>query len=872
MLRHSTTLWSNGNSALVPALGALPAIVRCSSASSGGKGCQRGVFSKVRREFGGSFRMSSSMQAARAGEQSVVVENLYNKLISIVSNGELMARLCGCAILEQAFQKSEGPLLKVLQGQSHPLGVSEAETGTNFAIFSQNATAVTLCLSLPESGTNSTLEEGMVELSLDSQINKTGDIWHICVEGLPRSNVLYGYRVDGPRDWREGHRFDYKNVLLDPYAKLVEGRRVFGDASNKMSKCFGTYDFDGLPFEWGENYELPNIHEKDLVLYEMNVRAFTADDSSGLDPHIRGSYLGMIEKIPHLLELGVNAVELLPVFEFDEMELQRRPNAREHLCWKFHVVDVEALYLGFLLVTFEQWAKRVLSILLVKGLHVLPEKLTSAALSVMVCKINTWGYSTINFFAPMSRYASNGGGPINASQEFKQMVKAFHDAGIEIILDVVYNHTNEADDEHPYTTSFRGIDNKVYYMMDFQQNAQLLNFSGCGNTLNCNHPVVMELILDSLRHWVTEYHVDGFRFDLASVLCRGTDGSPLSAPPLIRVFVTTICPDRSTERPLCEKPKYRAIAKDSVLSRCKIIAEPWDCGGLYLVGKFPNWDRWAEWNGIYRDDIRKFIKGDPGMKGSFATRISGSADLYRVNKRKPYHGINFVIAHDGFTLYDLVSYNYKHNDANGEGGNDGSNDNFSWNCGFEGETEDPNIQALRARQMKNFQVALMISQGTPMMLMGDEYGHTRSGNNNSYGHDNALNNFQWGRLKDKKGNHFRFFSEMIKFRRSRHIFARENFIDKNEVTWHEDNWENYESKFLAFTLHEDNGGHIYVAFNAHDYFVEACIPSPPQGRQWFRVVDTNLESPNDIIPEGAPGIKETYNLAPYSCIVLEAKP
>ncbi|XP_047954383.1 isoamylase 3, chloroplastic isoform X1 [Salvia hispanica] len=768
MLRHSTTLWSNGNSALVPALGALPAIVRCSSASTEGKGSQRGVFSKVRREFGGSRHMSSSVQAARAGEQSVVVE-------------------------EQAFQKSEGPSLKVLPGQSHPLGVSEAETGINFAIFSQNATAVTLCLSLQESGTNSTLEDGMIELSLDSQINKTGDIWHICVEGLPRSNVLYGYRVDGHRDWREGHRFDNKNVLLDPYAKLVEGRRVFGDASNKMSKFFGTYDFDGLPFDWGENYELPNIHEKDLVLYEMNVRAFTADDSSGLDPHIRGSYLGMIEKIPHLLELGVNAVELLPVFEFDEMELQRRPNAREHL-------------------------------------------------------INTWGYSTINFFAPMSRYASNGGGPINASQEFKQMVKAFHDAGIEIILDVVYNHTNEADDEHPYTTSFRGIDNKVYYMMNFQQNAQLLNFSGCGNTLNCNHPVVMELILDSLRHWVTEYHVDGFRFDLASVLCRGTDGSPLSAPPLIR-----------------------AIAKDSVLSRCKIIAEPWDCGGLYLVGKFPNWDRWAEWNGIYRDDIRKFIKGDPGMKGSFATRISGSADLYRVNKRRPYHGINFVIAHDGFTLYDLVSYNYKHNDANGEGGNDGSNDNFSWNCGFEGETEDPNIQALRARQMKNFQVALMISQGTPMMLMGDEYGHTRSGNNNSYGHDNALNNFQWGRLKDKKGNHFRFFSEMIKFRRSRHIFARENFIDKNEVTWHEDNWENYESKFLAFTLHEDNGGHIYVAFNAHDYFVEAFIPPPPQGRQWFRVVDTNLESPNDIVPEGAPGIKETYNLAPYSCIILEAK-
>ncbi|KAL0281950.1 UNVERIFIED_CONTAM: Isoamylase 3, chloroplastic [Sesamum angustifolium] len=294
-------------------------------------------------------------------------------------------------------------------------------------------------------------------------------------------------------------------------------------------------------------------------------------------------------KIPHLLELGINAVELLPVFEFDEMEFQRRPNPRDHM-------------------------------------------------------INTWGYSTINFFAPMSRYASNGGGPLNASREFKEMVKALHNAGIEVILDVVYNHTNEADDENPYTTSFRGIDNKVYYMIDLNKNGQLLNFSGCGNTLNCNHPVVMELILDSLRHWVVEYHVDGFRFDLASVLCRGTDGSPLSAPPLVK-----------------------AIAKDSILSRCKIIAEPWDCGGLYLVGKFPNWDRWAEWNGKYRDDVRRFIKGDTGMKGGFATRIAGSADLYRVNKRKPCHGINFVIAHDGFTLYDLVSYNFKHNDNNGEG-------------------------------------------------------------------------------------------------------------------------------------------------------------------------------------------------------------
>ncbi|OWM80983.1 hypothetical protein CDL15_Pgr007014 [Punica granatum] len=708
---------------------------------------------------------------------------------------------------EEAPQTSEAPgPFKLFPGQAFPLGVSEVDNGINFAVFSQNATAVTLCLSLPSSGKVGTSDDGMIELGLDPRENKTGDIWHICIEGLPRRSVLYGYRMDGPRNWRDGHRFDSNIMLIDPYAKLVEGRRIFGDSSQKLSKFMGTYDFDSLPFDWGDDIKLPNIPEKDLVIYEMNVRAFTADESSGLDVNTRGSYLGVIEKIPHLLELGVNAVELLPVFEFDEFEFQRCRNPRDHM-------------------------------------------------------INTWGYSTINFFSPMSRYASSGGGPVNASQEFKEMVKALHNSGIEVILDVVYNHTNEADDEHPNTTSFRGIDNKVYYMLDLNNGGRLLNFSGCGNTLNCNHPVVMELILDSLRHWVTEYHVDGFRFDLASVLCRGTDGSPLSAPPLIR-----------------------AIAKDATLSRCKIIAEPWDCGGLYLVGGFPNWDRWAEWNGKYRDDMRRFIKGDAGMKGIFATRVSGSADLYKVNKRKPYHSINFVIAHDGFTLYDLVSYNFKaiactytlelehHNDANGEGGNDGCNDNYSWNCGAEGETDDANIKALRSRQMKNFHLALMVSQGTPMMMMGDEYGHTRYGNNNSYGHDTGINNFQWRQLDERRKSHFRFFSEAIKFRKTHSVFRHEDFLKKGDVKWHEDNWDNPESKFLAFTLHGENGGDIYLAFNAHDYFVKVSIPPPPQNRSWYRVVDTNLFSPDDFISEGVSGIGSTYKIAPYSSILLEAKP
>ncbi|KNA12198.1 hypothetical protein SOVF_128120 isoform A [Spinacia oleracea] len=681
---------------------------------------------------------------------------------------------------------------KTLPGQAYPLGASEVENGTNFAIFSQHAGSVTLCLLLPPAGWKDcdTGNEGMVELSLDPGLNKTGDIWHIFIEDLPRSGVLYGYRIDGPQDWQQGHRFDSSIVLIDPYAKLVEGRRIFGDQNNKFSKFLGTYDFESPSFDW-ENDVHPNIPENDLVVYEMNVRAYTADESSGVDADIRGSYRGVIEKIPHLVELGINAVELLPVFEFDEMEFQRRSNPRDHM-------------------------------------------------------INTWGYSTINFFAPMSRYASCGGGPINAALEFKEMVKALHNAGIEVILDVVYNHTNEGDDKYPYTTSFRGIDNKVYYMLD--EDSKFMNYSGCGNTINCNHPVVMELILDSLRHWVEEYHVDGFRFDLASVLCRGTGGLPLGAPPLVR-----------------------AIAKDAVLSKCKIIAEPWDCGGLYLVGQFPNWDRWAEWNGQYRDDLRRFIKGDCGLKGTFATRISGSADLYRVNKRKPYHSINFIIAHDGFTLYDLVSYNIKHNESNGEGGNDGCNDNYSWNCGFEGETTDADIIALRSRQMKNFHLALMISQGTPMMLMGDEYGHTRFGNNNSYGHDNALNNFQWTKLDEKREGHFRFFSEAVKFRKTHDIFRRENFLEKKDVTWHEDNWSNSESRFLAFTLHSEKGEDVYLAFNAHDFFVQAAIPSPPQNKQWCRVVDTNLKSPEDFVAEGVPGIKSTYNVAPYSSILLLAK-
>ncbi|CAI5984848.1 unnamed protein product [Closterium sp. NIES-64] len=701
--------------------------------------------------------------------------------------------------------------VKVGTGSPSPLGPSLVEKrpkldgysrlparGTvNFALFSKHATAVTLCLFL--SGKQGSPPD--LEIALDPNSQRTGDIWHASVENVPLCGMLYAYKVDGPKGWGEGHRFDPSLLLIDPYAPLVDGRRKFGDGSQRMAQMYGTFDFESEPFDWGEaEAKRKPIPEKDVIIYEMNVRAYTADPSSGVEEGRRGSYSAVADKVQHLVQLGVNAVELLPIFEYDEMEFQRRPNPRDHM-------------------------------------------------------VNTWGYSTVNFFAPMSRFASNGGGPVAAAREVKEMVKKLHAEGVEVILDVVYNHTNEADDTFPYTTSFRGIDNKTYYIVQPNSYVQLANYAGCGNTLNCNHPVVMQMILDSLRHWVQEYHVDGFRFDLASVLCRGTDGEPLTAPPLIR-----------------------AIAKDEVLSKCKLIAEPWDCGGLYQVGSFPNWDRWAEWNGKYRDDVRKFIKGDEGMKGPFATRLAGSADMYHVNQRKPYHSINFVIAHDGFTLRDLVSYNVKHNEANGEEGRDGSNDNFSWNCGAEGATQDEGIIALRNRQMRNFHIALMVSQGTPMMLMGDEYGHTRNGNNNSYGHDTALNHFLWNQLDQARSSLFRFTAAVNRLRSWHPALGQANFLSPRDITWHEDNWDNYESRFLAFSLHDTSGtcGDLYVAFNAHSFAVDAGLPPPPAGRQWVRLADTNLPSPRDIVDDletiatNGRVISGTYNVAPHSSLILLA--
>jgi isoamylase len=682
-------------------------------------------------------------------------------------------------------------------GVAAPLGpsLSDDGRGINFATYSEAASEMSLCI----------FQDGddFARIKYEIPMTRTGNVWHVRVdEGAARRGTKYGYRVNGHGGWDTGARWYPERVMMDPYAPLVEARRkVFGKGPKHMThgeandpEMLSGYDFESSPFDW-QGVEAPKIAEKDMIVYEMTVRAFTADASSGLGDDERGSYAGVAAKVEHLKALGVNVVELLPVFEFDEMEFQRLKNPRDHM-------------------------------------------------------VNTWGYSTMSFFAPMTRFGRRGCDASSAAREFKEMVKALHAAGIQVILDVVYNHTGEMNDELPNLVSMRGIDNKTYYMTNTEQYEQMLNYTGCGNTVNANHPYVSKFILDSLKHWVREYHVDGFRFDLASALCRDEKGTPLASPPVIR-----------------------AIAKDPELSHVKLIAEPWDCGGLYQVGSFPNWDRWSEWNGSYRDVMRRFIKGDEGCKSDFARRISGSSDLYHVNKRKPYHSINFITAHDGFTLRDLVSYNEKHNMANGESNNDGSNDNLSWNCGSEGVTNDAAVNGLRWRQMKNFQVALMISQGTPMMLMGDEYGHTRGGNNNTYGHDNELNNFQWSELDKQKKHFFRFSSEMIKLRRSHPLLGREEFLSDHDVTWHEDRWDDPTSKFLAFTLHDRGlgGGDLYIAFNAHEFYVDAALPSPPHGKAWYRIVDTNLPSPEDFIAEGKPGVEQRYNVAPRGSIILLAK-
>ncbi len=650
------------------------------------------------------------------------------------------------------------------------MGASLARGGINFAIFSKHATHAWLVLNDGDS---------TVELELNPKLNRTGHIWHILVRGVD-AGVRYNWRFDrrpddGPRleDGAAMHRFDPSYLLLDPYALAIVGGEEWGSLEKLqgLRRCI----VPATDFDWQFDQPL-NLPLAETIIYELHVRGFTRHPSSGVSAP--GTFLGLTERIPYLKELGITAVELLPVNEFEESDTDRKnPATGERL-------------------------------------------------------LNLWGYQPIGFFAPNAAYAANaanGGGVA----EFKEMVRRFHQAGIEVILDVVFNHTCEGDLRGP-TRSFRGIDNSTYYILN-PATGEYMNYSGCGNTLNCNHPVVRRMIVDCIQYWVTEMHVDGFRFDLASILGRGQDGSVLANPPLLE-----------------------ELANSPVLANTKLIAEAWDAAGLYQVGTFPSWGRWAEWNGKFRDDVRRFMRGEPGLTTVLATRLLGSPDLYQTSAREPYHSINFVTCHDGFTLRDLVSYETKHNEANGEDNADGGNDNISWNCGVEGETESQLVNALRLRQQKNFAALLLLSHGVPMILAGDEMGRTQHGNNNAYCQDNETSWLDWT-LAEANAGLRRFFQQLIAFRKRSHLLRRTRFAwlgngESLAITWHgtrrlNADWS-YDSRSLALQIGERHEGEqLFVVANA--YWGGLTFELPEFSRPWRRLVDTSLDSPLDCAEPGA---------------------
>ncbi|MBO4629686.1 MAG: glycogen debranching protein GlgX [Treponema sp.] len=675
------------------------------------------------------------------------------------------------------------------------LGATITPNGVNFSIYSKDATAVSLCLFESDMAA-----KPYAVIAFDPAVNKTGDIWHIelCGEGLG-NGTLYLYKVDGPYEPTRGLRFNKNKYLFDPYAKAFTIGSVFrsynkqhrmGFSANEGGELQDLSDFPKCvvvddSFDWEGDKPLNYPLEK-TVIYETHLKGFTASGTSGVAPEIAGTYKGFTQKAEYLRDLGITAVELLPVFEFDENETANsNPKTGETL-------------------------------------------------------VNYWGYSTIGFFAPKTGYAADRtpGGPV---REFKQMVKELHRAGIEVILDVVYNHTAEGN-ERGYAFEFRGLQNDVYYSLPQNDKQYYMNFSGCGNSVNCNHPVTAQFILDSLRYWVLQMHVDGFRFDLASILTRAPNGSPIPY----------------------DMPSLTAsISQDPVLANTKIIAEPWDCAGLYQLGGFPGGclcgdNRWSEWNGRFRDDIRRFIRGDDDATTAAATRIAGSSDAYNHSGRAPTASINFITAHDGFTLNDLVTYNHKHNEENGEENRDGSDDNLSYNNGFEGECTNPKIQAQRIRKIKNFLIYLMVSQGVPMLLGGDEMRRTQGGNNNAYCQDNEISWFDWN-LAQKNAGLVRFTKNLIAYRKAHNVFCRTKFFtdcyDKDtvpEIAWYDINAKNpdwsKQKRFLAFKLNGAVTGDsdFYIATNTDIYDLTITLPALSDGRQWYLVSDTSLDSPEDI--------------------------
>jgi len=681
--------------------------------------------------------------------------------------------------------------LRTARGKCLPLGASALPNGVNFALLCRNGTAVTLVIYPLDGGSP------IAELPLDRRRNRTGDHWHILVAGLPPS-FTYGWRVDGPKG--PGHHFDPSIVLLDPAATALSGGARWGESPDPPNQRFTSRRSLYLrrPFHWGEDVPLLTPLE-DTIIYELHVRGFTCHPHSGVAHP--GTFAGLMEKIPYLRALGITAVELLPIHEFDECDcIFRNPDTGERLR-------------------------------------------------------NFWGYNSIAFGAVKAAYASTG--PEHGQvTEFREMVRALHAAGIEVYLDVVFNHTGEGD-ERGRTYSFRGLDNQLYYMLTPQ--GRYLNFSGCGNTVNCNHPVVRNQLIQCLQFWVADMHVDGLRFDLASVLGRDYLGRVLVEPPVV-------------ER----------IAEESVLTDTKLIAEPWDAAGLYQVGRFPFGRRWSEWNGLYRDHVRRFWRGEPGMAGQLATRLCGSSDLYESSGRKPTHSINFVTCHDGFTLWDLVSYNQKHNRANGEDERDGSNENYSWNCGVEGPTTDRDVLALRQRQARNLIATLLLSQGVPMLLAGDEFLRTQQGNNNAWCQDNEISWVDWT-LAERNAGFLRFVREMIALRKRHPALRRRDWLRDPDVIWHgvipyKPDFSPW-SRSLALVLDGRRTGRerdrdIYMVFNAWIGTLNFRIPPAPQGRPWHRVVDTALDPPKDIVGlDEGPRIEvgSTYPVVPFSTVVLIAE-
>jgi glycogen operon protein len=673
----------------------------------------------------------------------------------------------------------------------------------NFSVYSANATAVELLLFDSHAA-----PEPSEVIRLDPADNRSFNFWHVYVEGL-EPGALYGFRVDGPRTEEDlhaaGHRFDPGKLLIDPYARgnanTLWDRGKATQPGDNVASAMRSVVIDPADYDWEGDEPLHRpMHE--TIVYEMHVRGFTKAESSGVENP--GTFLGVLEKIPYLQELGVTAVELMPVFDFDEHEVLRQgPDGP---------------------------------------------------------LVNYWGYDSYSFFAPQSWYcvSPHEGAHLD---EFRDMVKGLHRAGIEVILDVVYNHTNEGNENGP-TITYKGLDNGAYYLLAPWDRQYYLNFTGTGNTLNANHPIVEKMILDSLRFWVREMHVDGFRFDLASILARGPDGKRMEFPPVLW-----------------------AIEMDDELAETKIIAEPWDPGGLYEVGHFTG-AKACEWNGLYRDDVRAWMKGDSSTIKPIATRIAGSSDLYEHAGQGPTNSINFVTAHDGFTLNDLVSYDVKHNDANGERNRDGSDDNRSWNSGEEGDTDDPEVLATRARQVRNFATVLLVSRGVPMFLSGDEVRKSQSGNNNAYCQDNEISWFDWD-LVERNADTLRFFRLMIDFRKRHPELSKDAFYTGRpndrfvpDIEWHgtelnEPRWDEPDAHAFGLTIggETEEREDIHVMLNTHWDSHSFAIPSR-DGRAWFRAVDTSLASPDDIAEAGAETKldDDRYEVGPRSVVVLVAKP